>query len=257
MGNWFSRKLGDARVQLTIAVKLLLAGMCIVVAGGIAMMLAPFAAMAGAEWVIPAWKHFLKYVLLAAGVCVGVAVAILLPGYWRLVRQRGGAMKRMIALSAFVVALVAASPEASGQWGGAYLPSYYNGYGGGPSFDGRLVGGVLGGAAGSLCRGRNSGACVAAGAAIGYALGSAWDQERAAAHQAAAAAPQEVCQWVYDHTGAYSWRCSGQVGPRPHPGPPQVWLPAPPAPTVTAHIGPAQQPASRRCTDGSGFSWLC
>ena len=118
-------------------------------------------------------------------------------------------------------------------------------YGGGGGFPtqygtgGIGAGTVIGGGAGACLAGmlskevRGSAAfgigCAAfGGAALGYLF---FDRPAAAAAEKAAAekaaAPKENCSWVYDHSGAYAWRCAGQVQ-RAYPGgPPQSDLPPP------------------------------
>src|SRR3989338_5627815 len=103
---------------------------------------------------------------------------------------------------------------------------------------GGIIGGALGAGAGAVLGAVTGnpaeGAAIGgvAGAAIGAAIGHdhgalAVRAEAIREARVAAAAPQESCSWVYDHTGKYSWRCAGHVGPRPAAGPPQLDLPAP------------------------------
>ncbi len=260
MRNWFSWKLGNAPGQrLTLAVELLLAGMCIIAAGGVAMMLAPIAAMAGAEWVIPAWKHFVKYVLVAAGVCVGGAVVILLHDYWRLVRQRGGAMKRMKRMIVLLFALVAVAPLAAQAAGyesrsGGSNTSVYDSISGVP---------VPGGGNRSTSTSTSSydnwsrsrpiyngweraqmsfGVARDAIATMNFVADGF--RQLSGAPQVIAAPPAPVCY----PQGCYVWQQSGWQ-----------WMPSTqpaPVPTVTVSVG-QPMPVSRQCTDGRGFYWLC
>ncbi|OHA08347.1 MAG: hypothetical protein A3A44_03010 [Candidatus Sungbacteria bacterium RIFCSPLOWO2_01_FULL_60_25] len=95
-----------------------------------------------------------------------------------------------------------------------------------------LAGTACGAATAAATRSTAAGVAAGAGCAA-LALGaqalfkSALEERRAGERAAVAAAPQEACSWVYDHTGKYSWRCAGHVGPRPASAPPQLNFPAP------------------------------
>lgn len=110
-------------------------------------------------------------------------------------------------------------------------------------------GAILGTVIGTPAKGAAIGGVAAAGIAGASVYQQCLEDERAQAYAAtaaaiaaAAAAPQERCQWVYDHTGAYMWSCSGAVGPRSHPGPPPMPLPPAPAPVPLPGMKPVAAP---------------
>lgn len=101
---------------------------------------------------------------------------------------------------------------------------------------------ALGAVTGNPAKGAAIGgvAGTAIGAAIGHEQGVRAEREKNLREaKIAAAQPQEVCNWAYDHTGQYAWKCTGHEGPRPTFGPPQAnfgvppaWTPAPAGSTL-------------------------